>query len=93
MGDVLTGDGGQHGSDPVAVKKDHDLADDFLFGPGVRDPFGSNDADPRHLAKPIGFSLDDVEDLFPERLDHLLRINGPNATDHPGAQIFLDPVD
>ena len=33
------------GSDPVA---------------GVRDPFGSNRADARHLAKPIGLGLDDV---------------------------------
>ena len=81
------------GSDPVAVKEDHDLPDDLLLGPGVRDPFGSNRADARHLAKPIGLGLDDVEDLLPEGLDHLLGIDRPDAPDHPGAEIFLDPVD
>src|ERR1700722_18358363 len=50
------------GSDPIAVKKDHDLPDDLLLGPGVRDPFSSNGADPRHLAKSMGFGLDDIED-------------------------------
>ena len=64
------------------MKKDHDLPDDLLLGPGVRDPFGSNGADPRHLAKSMGFDLNDVEDFLPERLDHLLRINGPNAARH-----------
>ena len=81
------------GADPVAVKEDHDLPDDLLLGPGVRDPFGSNRADARHLAKPIGLGLDDVEDLLPEGLDHLLGVDRPDAPDHPGAEIFLDPVD
>ena len=48
---------------------------------------------PGHLAKPIGLGLDDVEDLLPEGFDHLLGIDGPDAPDHPGAEIFLDPVD
>ena len=75
------------------MKEDHDLPDDLLLGPGVRDPFGSNRADARHLAKPIGLGLDDVEDLLPEGLDHLLGVDRPDAADHPGAEIFLDPVD
>ena len=81
------------GADPVAVKEDHDLPDDLLLGPGVRDPLGPNCADARHLAKPIGLGLDDVEDLLPEGLDHLLGIDRSDAPDHPGAEIFLDPVD
>ena len=79
--------------DPVAVKEDHDLPDDLLLGPGVGDPFGPNRADARHLAQPIGLGFDDVKDLLPEGLDHLLRINRPDAPDHPGAEIFLDSVD
>jgi hypothetical protein len=75
-----------------SVKEDHDLPDDLLLGPSVRDPFGSNRADARHLAKPIGLGLDDIEDLLPEGLDHLLGIDRPDAPDHPGAEIFLDPV-
>jgi hypothetical protein len=80
-------------ADPVAVKEDHDLPDDLLLGPSVRDPLGSNRANARHLAKAIGLGLDDVEDLLPEGLDHLLGVDGPDASDHPGAEIFLDPVD
>ena len=81
------------GADPVTVKKDHDLPDDLLLGPGVRDPFGPNRADARHLAKPIGLGFDDVEDLLPEHFDHLLGVDRPDAPDHPRAEIFLDPVD
>ena len=78
---------------PVAVKEDHDLPDDLLFGPGVCDPLGSNHTDARHLAKPIGLGLDDVEDLLTEGPDDLLGVDRPDAADHPGAEIFLDPVD
>ena len=81
------------GSDPVAVKEDHYLPDNLLLGPGVRDPFGSNRANAGHLAKPIGLGLDHVEDLLPEGFDHLLGVDGSDAPDHPGAEIFLDSVD
>jgi hypothetical protein len=80
-------------ADPVAVKEDHDLPDDLLLGPGVRDPLGPNRANARDLAKTTGLGLDDVEDLFTESLDHLLGIDRPDAPDHPGAEIFLDAVD
>ena len=84
---------GPGGSDPVAMKEDHDLPDDLLLGPGVGDPLGPNHANARHLAKPIGFGLDDVEDLLAEGLDHFLGVDRPDAPDHAGAQIFLDPFD
>ena len=71
------------GADPIAVKEDHDLPDDLLLGPGVRDAFGSNRADARHLSKPIRLGLDDVEDFLTEGLDHFLGIDRPDAPDHP----------
>jgi hypothetical protein len=80
-------------ADPVAVKEDHDLPDNLLLGPGVRDAFRPNRADASHLPKPIGLGLDDVEDLLPEGLDHLFGVDRPDAPDHPGAQILLYPVD
>jgi hypothetical protein len=67
------------------------ISHDLPLGPGVRDALRPNRADARHLAKPIGFGLDDVEDLLTEGLDHLLGIDRPDAPDHPGAKIFLDP--
>jgi hypothetical protein len=79
-------------ADAVAVQEDHDLPDNLLLGPGVRDPLGSNRANARHLAKPIGLGLDDVEDPLTEGLDHFLGIDWPDAPDHPGAEIFLDAV-
>ena len=81
------------GSDPIAVQEDHDLSDNLLLGPGVRDPSGPNGADARHLAKPIRLGLNDVEDLLTKSLDHLLGVDRPDAPDHPRSQIFLDPVD
>ena len=55
--------------------------------------FGPNRAGARHLPEAIGLGLDDVEHLLSEGPDHLLGIDRPDAADHPGAQIFLDPVD
>ena len=81
------------GSDPVAMKEDHDLPDDLLLGPGVGDALGPNRANARHLAKPIGFGLDDIEDFLSEGLDHLPGVDRPDAPDHAGAQVFFDPVD
>src|SRR5208283_1170380 len=75
------------------MKENHDLPDDLLLGPGVRDALGPNRANARHLAKPFGFSLDDVEDPLPEGLDHLLGVDRSDAADHAGAQVFLDSVD
>src|ERR1700679_3624006 len=54
------------GSDPIAVKEDHDLPTDLLLSPSVPDTLGPNRANARHLAKPIGLGLNDVEDLVPE---------------------------
>ena len=75
------------------MKEDHDLADDLLLGPGVRDAFGADRTDARHFPKPGRFGLDDVEHLFAERLDHLLGVDRSNAPDHSRAQIFLNPFD
>ena len=77
----------------MAVQEDHDLPDDLLLGPGVRDPLGPNRADAGDLTELIGLGLDNVEDLLPKGLDHLLGVDRADAADHPGAQIFLDPVD
>ena len=81
------------GADAMAVQEDHDLPDDLLLGPGVRDAFGPDRPDARHLPQPIRLGLDDVEHLLPEGLDQLLGIDRPDAADHAGAEIFLDPLD
>src|SRR5277367_86703 len=84
---------GTRGSNPVAMQEDHDLPDDLLLSPGVRDTFSADGADARHLAEPSRLGFDDVENLVRKRLDHLLGVNRANAPDHAGAQIFLNPFD
>ena len=79
------------GADPVAVKEDHDLPDDFLLSPGVRDPLGPNRANARHLAKPIGLGLDDVEDLLTEGFDQLLGVDRPMPRIIPKPRYFSIP--
>src|SRR5208283_5537889 len=78
---------------PWLCRKTIDLPDDLLLGPGVRYALRTNRADARHLAKPVRFGLDDVEDPLPKGLDHLLGVARSDAPDHAGAQVFLDPVD
>src|SRR5674476_185813 len=79
-------------ADAVAVQENHDLADDLLFGPSVCDALGAHQTNTSHLAQPVGLNLDDIEHLFAERPDHLLGVDRPDATDHAGAEVFLDAV-
>ena len=37
--------------------------------------------------------LNHIEDGFTKRAHELLRIDRPNAANHTGAEIFLDPLD
>jgi hypothetical protein len=50
-------------------------------------------ADPGHLAQAARLLLDDVEHGFAEGAHQLLRVDRPDAADHPRAEIFLDPLD
>jgi hypothetical protein len=45
-----------------------------------------------HFAQAIGLLLDDVEHGFAEGPHKLLRVDRPDAADHPRAEIFLDPL-
>ena len=84
---------GASGADRMAVQEDHDLANDLLLGPCVGDALGAHPANPGHFAQPVWFGLDDVEHLLAERLDHLPGVDGADAADHAGAEVFLDAVD
>src|ERR1700730_4250833 len=84
---------GARRTDAVAVQKQHYLANHPLLGPAGDDPLSTLRADAGHLAQAIGLLLDDLEDGFAEGADELLRIDRPDAADHPGAEIFLDALD
>ena len=81
------------GADAVAVQEQHDLADDLLLGPAADDALRTLRADAGHLTQAARLLLDDVEHGFAEGADQLLRVDRPDAADHAGAEIFLDPLD
>ena len=84
---------GARRADAVAVQEDHDLAHDLLLRPGIGDALGAHLTNPRHLAQSLRLGFDDVEDLLTESLDHLPGVDGADAADHAGAEVFLDPID
>jgi hypothetical protein len=84
---------GARRSDSVLMQEHHDLADGFLVGPARDDLACPDRADAIHLAQPVRPCLDDVEDVLAELRDQPLGIDGADAADHAGAEVFLDPVD
>ena len=52
---------------PWECKKDHDLAHDFLLGPGGDDALRPARADAIHLAQALRRGLNDIEDLARRR--------------------------
>ena len=60
-------------ADAVAVQEHHDLADNLLLGPGIRDPLRPHLADTGHLAQPpIYVSMPSVEDGSAVRMKRAL---------------------
>jgi hypothetical protein len=47
---------------------------------------------PCHLPQAVRLLLNDVEHGVAESADELLGVDRPDAADHPGAEIFLDPL-
>ena len=80
------------GADTMAVQEHHDFAHHLLIGPGLGDAAGPHLADARHLPQPLGRLLDHREHLRPEGHHQLAGIDGANAADHAGAEVFLDAL-
>ena len=81
------------GADTVAVQEQHDLADDPLLGPAGDDPLGAFRADAGHFAQPAGLLRNHLEHGVTKGAYELFRVDGPDAPDHPGTEVFLDPLD
>jgi hypothetical protein len=47
---------------------------------------------PRHLPQILGRGFDDLEGPFAESSDYSLGQDRTDPTDHPGAEVFLDPL-
>ena len=80
-------------ADAIAVKKDHDFANDLLFGPGRGDTAGSYGPDACYLAQALGLRLNRVENFLAESAHQLLGVDRSDASDHAGAEVFLDAVE
>ncbi len=75
------------------MQEQHDLANHLLLGPAGDDLLRTLRADAGHLTQTTRLLLDDLEHGFTEGADELLRVDRPDAADHPGAKIFLDALD
>jgi hypothetical protein len=56
-------------------------------------PLRTLGADAGDLTQTPGLLLDDLEHGFTKGAHELLRVDGPNAANHAGTEIFLDPLD
>ena len=80
-------------ADAVRMQEDHDLTDDLLFGPSSDDALGPARPDSVHLAQASGCSLDDIEDFVAKGLKQALGVDGADAADHAGGEVFLHALD
>jgi len=78
------------GAHSIRVEKNHDVADDFLLGPGIFDSPAALRPDPLDHFESGGVVFDDVENSFAELLHELACIHGSDALDEAGAEVFLD---
>ncbi len=81
---------GAAGADAVRVQENHDIANDFLLGPGIFDELAPHRADALNVLEAAGFRFDDVENLLAEFGDEFFGVDGADAFDHTAAEIFLD---
>jgi|SRR6516162_2283714 hypothetical protein len=80
-------------ADAVAVQKEHDLADDLLLCPAGDDALGTLRPNPGHFTQAGRFLIDDVEYRLAKGAHELFGTDGPDASDHTGAEILLDAFD
>ena len=83
---------GPGGSNAMPMQKDHYLTDHLLIGPGQCDLVGPLRPDALDLPQSLRLGFDQIKHVLAEFLDHALGVNRPDATDHAGAKVFLDPL-
>ena len=74
----------------MAMQKHHDLAHDFLLGPGGDHAGGALGADAVEFLQALRRLRDDVEDLGAEGLHQFAGKVRADAFDHAGAEVSLD---
>lgn len=79
-------------ADAMGLQKDHDLANDFLLGPGIGDAPLALATNARECQQLFRVVLDDVEHPLAKGLDQFMCEMRPYTLDHPGAQITLNAL-
>ena len=79
------------GADSVAVKEDHDLPDDFLLSPGVRDPLGPNRANAVTSRSRSGSASMTSKTFSPKDMTIFLAQTGPMPRIIPEPRYFSIP--
>src|SRR5262249_54356267 len=77
----------------VRVQEDHDLSNDFLGFPGFDDSLFAFGANAVKFGQPFGRLLNNVKDLLAKGLDEFFGKVRPDAFDHAGAEILLNPFE
>jgi len=75
----------------VGLQEHHDLADDLLFGPCRSHQGPPLRADAFEFREPLRGLFYDVEHVNAKGFDQLFGKMRPDALDHAGAEIFLNP--
>ena len=80
------------GAQPMGLEKDHDLADDLLFGPSTSHALLALGTDAVQFQQAFRGLFDDVKHRFAEGAHQLLGKVRADALDHAGAKVFLDTL-
>ena len=80
------------GADAVAVQEHHDFPHRLLFGPGGDDALGPNRPMPSTSRRRSGAASMTSNTFSPKALTSLLGVDGADAPDHAGGEVFLDAL-
>ena len=79
-------------TDFMALKKQHDILDLFLFLPAVLDPLHADLPDPFHLDQFVRILFNHIQCILPEFLHDPLCKLWPHTLDQPGTKIFFNTI-
>src|SRR5581483_3054071 len=77
--------------DSMGMEENHDLADDFLFGPRRLDPPTPFRADTFDFLQPGGVVVDNIKNPLAEFSHQLAGVRRANPLNHSAGQVFFNP--
>src|SRR5579862_6981412 len=80
------------GAHAIGMEKDHDLANNLLFGPRGFDAPPAFRTDAPDFLQPSGTVFDDLKNLLSELLDEFACVSRSNPLDHAAGQVLFDAL-